>query len=196
MARKAAPKPKAAPAASVEPEGKLGARRLSANMEDYLEVIYRLSESTGFSRVSTIAEVVGVKKPSVSKAIRRLAREGLVTHTPYGGAAVTPRGMQVAQAQVRSHRAIIRFLEEVLALPSELAEHDACLMEHAISHDTVEHLVRFIDFLDGSGKQLVAQFRESLKAGRGPAAATQKGKRGRETQHRAAGTGRSWTSRV
>ena len=138
------------------------ARRLSANMEDYLEAIYKLAEETGVSRVSSIAEALGVKRPSVSKALKRLQREGLVTHTPYGGAAVTVRGKQVALAQVRSHRALTRFLEQVLALSPELAEHDACLMEHAISHETVERLVKFIDYLEQHGQRTVAGFRAGV----------------------------------
>src|SRR4051812_44749639 len=140
-------------------------QRLSANMEDYLEAIYRIAEETGVSRVSSIAEALGVKRPSVSKALKRLQREGLVTHTPYGGAAVTVRGKQVAQAQVRSHRELTRFLERVLALSPELAEHDACLMEHAISHETVERLVSFIDFLERHGADTISAFRGSLGGG-------------------------------
>lgn len=156
-------------------------------MEDYLEAIYRLSEKDGVSRVSSIAEAVGVKRPSVSKALKRLHREGLVTHTPYGGAAVTTRGRQVAQAQVRSHRALTRFLQEVLALRGELAEHDACLMEHAISQETVERLVRFIDHLDRRGKSVVAAFRAGLgpdELGNG------------KLRRKVADEGRVWRSRV
>jgi DtxR family transcriptional regulator, Mn-dependent transcriptional regulator len=138
-------------------------RRLSANMEDYLEAIYRLSDKNGYSRVSTIADAIGVKKPSVSKALKRLQHEGLVAHTPYGGATVTARGKQVAEAQVRSHRALTRFLEQVLLLSGELAEHDACLMEHAISPETVERLVTFIDYLDRHGGSVITAFRASLK---------------------------------
>jgi len=140
-----------------------GSRRLSANMEDYLETIYRLTEEHGVGRVSSIAAAMGVKKPSVSKALKRLQRDGLVAHAPYGGATVTARGKTVAEAQVRSHRALTRFLVEVLALEPDLAEHDACQMEHAISHETVERLVEFIDFLEHHGKTPVSKFRKSLK---------------------------------
>ena len=168
-------------------------RRLSANMEDYLEAIYRLSEKSGFSRVSSIAEAVGVKRPSVSKAIRRLQRQGLVKHTPYGGAAVTPRGKQVAQAQVRSHRALTRFLEEVLALRAELADHDACLMEHAISPETVERLARFMDYLDHHGQSVVGRFRQSLA---GESAGRKPGRGAARPEKNKAATARTWTSRV
>lgn len=164
-------------AASAPPSG---GRALSANMEDYIEAIYRLSREEGSCRVSHIAETLDVKRPSVSKAVQRLQRRGLVRHTPYGGVTMTERGRAVAEHQVRTHRVLTRFLTGVLKLPAELAEHDACLMEHAISHATVERLVQFIDHLEvsGGGKSF---------------------RKGRRTQASAAlrrAMGRSWTSRV
>src|SRR5687768_16430061 len=98
MSRTPSPKPRTGKRLSSVPE-----QRLSANMEDYLEVIYRLSQPNGDEAaqpgsrktgalVSNIAEAIGVKRPSVSKALKRLQREGLVRHTPYNGATVTPRG--------------------------------------------------------------------------------------------------------
>jgi len=172
-------------------------RRLSANMEDYLEAIYRLSGDTGFSRVSSIADAIGVKRPSVSKALKRLQREGLVTHTPYGGAAVTVLGKQVAQAQVRSHRALTQFLEKVLALRSELAEHDACLMEHAISQETVERLVQFIDYLEHHGVNATRDFRAKLNLdATNPGGSGAPSKRSRKAAGDKKTPDRVWISRV
>lgn len=192
MSRTPAAKPRARKRASSAPE-----QRLSANMEDYLEVIFRLSQQrdnddpaqTGSRKtgalVSSIAEAIGVKRPSVSKALKRLQREGLVRHTPYNGATVTQRGRQVAEAQVRSHRALTRFLQEVLALDGHLAEHDACLMEHAISPETVERLVRFIDHLDKHGRSITEQFRAGVFS-----------RAERDRTNAQPGAGRAWRSRV
>ncbi|MCW8133834.1 MAG: metal-dependent transcriptional regulator [Planctomycetota bacterium] len=127
------------------------ARSLSANMEDYLEAIFRLSEEGGPARVSRIADSLGVKRPSVSKALKRLQEQGLIRHSPYGGVDMTARGRKLASQQVRVHRVLTRFLTGVLGLPEDLAEHDACLIEHAISHETVERLVEFIDHLELEG---------------------------------------------
>ncbi|HYF49420.1 MAG TPA: metal-dependent transcriptional regulator [Planctomycetota bacterium] len=176
--------PSVAHSSSIRERSRGALRRLSANMEDYLETIYRLTQEHGVSRVSSIAAAMGVKKPSVSKALKRLQRDGLVTHAPYGGATVTARGQKVAQAQVRSHRALTRFLVEVLALEPELAEHDACQIEHAISQETVERLVEFIDFLERHGKKPVSKFRQGLKRNE------------QESSRKNVAAGRTWTSRV
>lgn len=127
-------------------------RALSANMEDYLEAIFQLSERDGTARVSHIADTLGVKRPSVSKAIKRLQAQGLIRHRLYGGVGMTARGRKLANQQVQAHRVLTRFLTGVLHLPEALSEHDACLIEHAISHETVERLVQFIEHLSKNGK--------------------------------------------
>lgn len=154
------------------PINKASRRRLTANMEDYLEAIYTLSDKDGAARVSVLAAALGVKPPSVSKALVRLQRDGLVTHSPYGGAALTARGRDVAAAQVRTHGAIVHFLEKVLLLDRELAEHDACLIEHAISGETVERLAAFSDHLGRHGGKVTASFEKNVDSEReskGPA---------------------------
>lgn len=159
------------------------ARSLSANMEDYLEAIFRLDEQAGSARVSQIADALGVKRPSVSKALKRLQDQGLIHHSPYGGVGMTARGRKLASQQVRVHRVLTRFLTGVLRLPEDLAEHDACLIEHAISHETVERLVEFIDHLElGGTKSPLPAFSEKTCN-----ASTQSGARL---------TRRSWKSRV
>ena len=159
------------PEAEVAPPGERPKPRrargsLSATMEDYLEAIYRLSAGGGDCSVSSIATALEVKRPSVSKAIRRLKRQGLVVQAPYGRVRVTAEGRRVAQYQIRCHEAITRFLTQVLRLPPELAEHDACLMEHAISAQTAERLVEYVNQLEREGR----------------------GRKGRPFQNRAAGT--------
>lgn len=128
------------------------ARALSANMEDYLEAIYRLADGQGVARVSNIADALAVKRPSVSKALKRLRDQGLVRHSPYGDVGMTERGRTLARQQVHVHRVLTRFLTEVLKMPVRLAEHDACLIEHAISQETVARLVEFIHHLEAGGR--------------------------------------------
>ncbi len=158
-------------------------RPLSANMEDYIEAIYQLSKNGGDCRVSAIAEALGVKRPSVSKALKRLQKEGLVLHLPYGNVRVTPQGQKVAERQVRNHSVLTRFMSEVLGLSGELAEHDACLMEHAISNETVDRLVEFVSHLKSNGAT------KGKFGNRAPSAR-------KATKAQAARPVRSWRSRV
>lgn len=121
---------------------------LSPAMEDYLEAIFRVTERNGACSVSDVAEALDVKRPSVSKAIKRLTDAGFVAHEPYGKVSLTAKGRAVGRQQVRMHQVLMHFLVDILQLPPDLAEHDACLMEHAISRATVERLVEFIERFD------------------------------------------------
>jgi len=64
----------------------------SASMEDYLEAIALLSEGDKAVRVTEISQALGVKKPSVTSALTKLAQEGLIEHERYGQARLTVRG--------------------------------------------------------------------------------------------------------
>lgn len=56
---------------------------LTESMEDYLETIYRLAGENGSVRSVEIAAVLGVRAPSVTRMLRRLAGEGYVEHEKY-----------------------------------------------------------------------------------------------------------------
>ncbi len=119
--------------------------KLTQNMEDYLETIYRLDLQHGHVRVKDIAQAMDITMPSVSGAIKNLERDGLVTHPRYDAIALTPSGAVLAEQIYRRHRIIKSFLSQVLGLDQITAERDACSMEHNISPETVDRLAAFID---------------------------------------------------
>ncbi len=135
---------------------------LSATMEDYVEAIYCLAADGGTCRASQLAESIGVKRPTVTKALKRLHHLALISHAPYEAVTLTQKGRALAQRQVRTHRVLVRFLTEILQLPEQLAEHDACLIEHAISPETVERLVEFVDLI-GNREWVRKKFNRKIK---------------------------------
>ncbi len=70
---------------------------MTASGRMYLKAIYYLSGS-GVTRPAEIAEALGVSRPSVSNAIGKLAKQGLLMHEPYGDVRLTPAGRKAAQA--------------------------------------------------------------------------------------------------
>ncbi|MFH2138670.1 MAG: metal-dependent transcriptional regulator [Candidatus Omnitrophota bacterium] len=124
-------------------------RRLSANMEDYLESIVFLKKNNGVARVKDISLFMKVKKPSVTSALNMLTQSGLVIHERYGYVDLTPEGEIVAQDVKKRHDMLIKFLDEVLGIDKKIATKDACRMEHAISQQTHEKLTKLIEFVEG-----------------------------------------------
>ena len=124
------------------------ARDQTASMEDYLEAIANLGEGRKVVRVKQISEMLGVKMPSVTSALKKLSERELVEHARYGHIKLTPEGNKVARDVIRRHKALTRFFTQALGIDKETAEEDACKIEHVISSLSMERLAKFVEFID------------------------------------------------
>ena len=82
----------------------------SPSREDYIEAIWLLTQEKGYARVSDIAERLGLAPGSVSRMVRRLTDEGVLTHERYRGLALTAEGRRRGQLLLARHRLLERFL--------------------------------------------------------------------------------------
>src|SRR5450756_2369665 len=111
--------------------------------QDYLKQIYLLREGTGRATTQMLADRLGVKAPSVTAMIKRMAEdEGgpLVRHTPYHGVELTERGRTVALEMLRHHRLIELFLSELLGVPWDRVHAEADRLEHVLSEDLEDRI--------------------------------------------------------
>lgn len=119
---------------------------LTAPAQDYLKMIWSATEwSQSPITVSAMAERMGVKPSTVSDGIRRLAKQGMVTHAPYGSIELTAAGREHAVEMVRRHRLLETFLVKVLGYGWDEVHDEAEVLEHAVS-DT---MIRRVDELLG-----------------------------------------------
>jgi len=141
---------------------------ITPNMEDYLKAIHELSEESGAgrARVTDIGKRLGVTRPSVVGMLKHLAEHELVTHDHYGAVELTDVGAEVAKDMADRHRVLRNFLEEVLGLDADLAEDDACRMEHTLSAETIERFMALEAFREKEGHRTVLDkegFRKFLR---------------------------------
>ncbi|MBP0957131.1 MAG: metal-dependent transcriptional regulator [Oscillospiraceae bacterium] len=121
--------------------------------EDYLETILLLHEKTGFVRSVDIACELNYSKPSISRAMNILKESGYITVQAGGQILLTEEGRKKAESIYERHVNITRFLEKVLSVSQENAEHDACKIEHIISEESYEKLKRFTaEYISGKEK--------------------------------------------
>lgn len=118
--------------------------KLTFTMENYLEAIYELSGGSSGARVSDIAERLGVTKASVNSAMSTLAERGLVVSEKYRKVFLTPAGLEQAKLTSNKHRVIRKFLTDVLDVDTDVADKDACSIEHVISNDSVRAMQEFM----------------------------------------------------
>jgi len=128
--------------------GRTMRRKQTASMEDYLEAIANLGEGRKIVRVKQISEMLGVKMPSVTSALKKLSEQRLVEHERYGQINLTPEGNKVARDVIRKHKALTRFFAQALGINKETAEEDACKIEHVISYLSMERLAKFVEFME------------------------------------------------
>ena len=144
---------------------------LSASLEDYLEAICQICSDGGVARMRDIARKLNVSTPSANAAVTRLGQAGLVSHQRYEYVQLTDRGKRYAERIVGRHQTLRRFLTQVLGVSPEVAEHDACQLEHGVSPETTERLVNFMESM-GSGEAGVSEVtqeseRQNPKSGSG-----------------------------
>lgn len=104
--------------------------------EDYLETIYLLTRQNAFVRSVDIANELGFSKASISRAMRILREEGLVTVAGDGGIKLTKAGTRRAITVYERHTLITDFFAQYLGVNPVTAEKDACKIEHVISEET------------------------------------------------------------
>ncbi len=116
--------------------------RLSRSAEDYLEAVGSLCRESGCAQVSDIAARLGVRKPSVTAAMRQLAALGLIEYRPYAPIHLTEQGRRYADSVISAHGILKRFLIEAAGLTAERADEAACQMEHVLSYEEIDAISR------------------------------------------------------
>ena len=107
--------------------------------EDYLEQILMLSEKQGQVRSIDIATSMGVSKPSVSNAMKKLRLGGLIRVDGDGFITLTDGGMEIAAKIYERHRVLAAVLIS-LGVDEDTAFEDACKIEHDISEDSFRRI--------------------------------------------------------
>ena len=115
--------------------------------EDYVELIADLIDATGEARAVDLASRLGVTNATVTNAITRLQREGLVRSEPYRAIFLTQDGRDLAEHCRRRHRIVYRFLRS-LGIGEETARADAEGIEHHVSEETLAAFDRLLQERD------------------------------------------------
>ena len=122
--------------------------KIQKSAEDYLETMLILQKNRGFIRSIDIAEQLGVTKPSVSYATKRLRENGYITMERDGHITLTQAGLSIAENMYARHKVLTEFFVG-LGVSEEIAREDACKIEHDISEETFEAIRKRIGITDG-----------------------------------------------
>jgi DtxR family Mn-dependent transcriptional regulator len=119
---------------------------LSASLEDYLEAILNVADASGMARSKDIAAALAVAKPSVTGALKLLAKKGLVNYRPYGYVTLTHSGVAQAAKVAKRHDIIKSFFTDILGVDATTSQKAACKAEHLLGPAIISRMNDFTNF--------------------------------------------------
>ena len=124
--------------------------KIQKSAEDYLEAMLMLKEKNGYIRSIDISVMLGVTKPSVSYATRRLREDGYISMDDRGYITLSESGMAIARRIYDRHKVLTDLLIR-LGVDDKTAREDACRIEHDLSDTAFDAICRHAgkDLADG-----------------------------------------------
>lgn len=122
---------------------------LTASMEDYLEMIYRLSLNSGFTRINELSNALNVQPPSATKMVQKLSELKLLKYEKYGIIILEENGKKLGEDLLRRHNTIERFLR-ILHISEKEILNETEKIEHTISKETTKCFEDFVKFMEDS----------------------------------------------
>ena len=113
--------------------------------EMYLETILLLKKQTVMSVQLILLESWDFSKPSVSRGVGILKNDGYIIVDSKGYIELTEKGTEKATAVYEKHECLTEFLMHTAKVSKEVAEDDACKIEHIISDEVFEGIKKFLN---------------------------------------------------
>ncbi len=114
------------------------------SLENYLEAIYVLRMESDKVLSVDLAKDLDLSRASVSNAVKKMRDKGYVIMEKGGNLVLTEEGERIGKEINERHQTVKKILIH-LGLDEELADHDACRIEHALSQETFDAIKKFLD---------------------------------------------------
>lgn len=118
--------------------------RMQESGEMYLETILLLTKKGGDVRSIDIVNEMGFSKPSISRAVNLLKKEGYIEIDGLGRITLTQKGLETATCVYDRHQYISKLLKK-LGVSPDTASRDACRIEHVISDESFDMIKKYIE---------------------------------------------------
>jgi len=119
---------------------------LTPSMEDYLEMICRLSRKHGFTRINDLAAALNVQPPSATRMVQKLAEAGYLEYERYGIILLNGKGAEMGAMLLQRHQVVESFLR-LLGLSENVLE-ETEKIEHTLGAKTLDCLADFVAFCE------------------------------------------------
>lgn len=136
--------------------------------EEYLETVYDVVQDKGYAKVKDISDALEVGLSSVTEMFQKLDDKGYIDYKKYSGVTLTEKGEEKAVDLSKKHEVLKNFFI-ILGLEEEIADEDACKIEHVVRRETMERLTDFVDFIQNDEDlSWLGRFEEYYQSGEMP----------------------------
>ena len=115
-------------------------------IEDYVELIYILQKGNKKVHTNDVAHTFHITPASVTEMFQKLSEEGYIQYEKYCGVTLTKKGEKIAKETKNKHETLRDFLL-ILGLEENIADEDACKIEHLVNPNTMDRLTKFVEFV-------------------------------------------------
>jgi DtxR family Mn-dependent transcriptional regulator len=115
-------------------------------IEDYIELVFNLQKTKKRVHTNDIANALNINPASVTEIFQKLSDEGLVNYKKYSGIVLTEKGRKLALKTKGKHEKLKEFLI-ILGIDKDIAESDACEMEHILHPSTMNMIDKFVEII-------------------------------------------------
>ncbi|MDD3392473.1 MAG: iron dependent repressor, metal binding and dimerization domain protein [Bacilli bacterium] len=118
-------------------------KNLTASMEDYIEMIYRLSKNSGYTRIQELAKSLNIRPPSATKMIQKLNEKKLLKYKKYDIIILEAEGKKLGEKLLVRHNMIEELLRYIGVNENNILS-ETEKIEHTISDETLNCIIKFI----------------------------------------------------
>ena len=119
-------------------------KNLTASMEDYIEMIYRMSLIDTYIRSQELASELNVSPPSTSKMIQKLAKLGYLKYEKYGIIILEDKGKKLGKKLLERHKTIEELLK-IIGIPEKNILIETEKIEHTLSSNSICYIKKYIE---------------------------------------------------
>ena len=114
-------------------------------IEDYVELVYIIQKKKKIVHTNDVAFALNINPASVTEIFQKLSDEGYINYEKYSGVTLTAKGKKIAVKTKNRHDTLKSFLI-ILGVNKNIADEDACKIEHSVNQETMDILRKFVEF--------------------------------------------------
>ena len=116
---------------------------ITSSLEDYLELIHNAILNNQQIKAIDISNKLNISRSSVSEALIRLADLDLIIYEGRKGIKITQKGINEAKKITKKHKILSNFFIKILNIEENLANKNACKIEHVIDDELIEKIALY-----------------------------------------------------